>query len=71
MDGKEYTFEGTIKGSIVAEKQGTKGFGYDPLFKPDGYSKTFAEMNPEEKSSISHRAIAVNKLVDFLNQNTV
>lgn len=64
--GKEYFFEGIIRGTITTEKRGTQGFGYDPVFMPDGYDKTFAEMSPEEKNAISHRAIAVNKLVDFL-----
>ena len=67
IDGKEYTFEGVIEGVILEEMQGTRGFGYDPLVKPNGYDKTFAQMNTEEKSKISHRGLAVNKLVDFLS----
>jgi XTP/dITP diphosphohydrolase len=69
INGKEYTFEGVIEGSIMDEKHGMQGFGYDPLFKPNGYSHTFAQMDTHEKSKISHRGLAVNKLVDFLNQN--
>ena len=65
-----YFFEGIIEGEIVHEKQGTQGFCYDPLFKPLGFDKTFAQMSPQEKNRISHRALAVNKLVDFLKQNT-
>lgn len=70
VDGKEYTFDGIIEGKILAEMQGKQGFGYDPLFKPHGYGKTFAQMSTEEKSKISHRGLAVNKLVDFLSVNT-
>lgn len=68
IDGKEYLFEGIIKGKITLEKKGSGGFGYDPIFIPDGYSKTFAEMSIEEKNQISHRAIAIKKLADFLTQ---
>lgn len=63
---KTYLFEGVMNGRIATEKQGTNGFGYDPVFIPDGYSKTFAEMTLEEKNKISHRAIAVKKLLTFL-----
>ena len=66
IDGKEYLFEGTIAGKIISEKLGTQGFGYDPIFIPDGYSETFAQMNSETKNLISHRAIALQKLIDFL-----
>lgn len=59
-------FEGIIIGSITSERHGSNGFGYDPIFKPDGFEKTFAEMTPSEKNEISHRAIAVEKLVEFL-----
>ena len=68
FNGKEYFFEGIVKGTISNEKKGEYGFGYDPIFTPDGQSKTFAEMSKEEKNQLSHRAIAVNKLVDFLNR---
>jgi XTP/dITP diphosphohydrolase len=61
-------FEGMVKGVILKEKKGTGGFGYDPLFLPDGYSATLAEMSPEEKNKISHRARAVKKLVEFLKE---
>jgi XTP/dITP diphosphohydrolase len=70
LNGKEYTFDGVIEGTILEEMHGTQGFGYDPLFKPNGYNKTFAQISADEKSKISHRALAVNKLVDFLSQNT-
>ena len=60
-------FEGVISGEIINEIRGEYGFGYDPIFKPDGYELTFAEMTPEEKNKISHRAIAVRKLADYLN----
>jgi XTP/dITP diphosphohydrolase len=63
---KEYLFEGIIKGHISTEKRGNKGFGYDPIFIPEGFDRTFAEIEIEEKNKISHRAIAVKKLVDFL-----
>jgi XTP/dITP diphosphohydrolase len=59
-------FEGILKGAILKEKRGTGGFGYDPIFLPDGFSKTLAEMSMEEKNKISHRAIATRKLVEFL-----
>ena len=65
-DGKEYFFEGTVEGTIRDNRFGAKGFGYDPIFQPDGYTITFAEMGLEEKNSISHRARAVEKLVAFL-----
>jgi XTP/dITP diphosphohydrolase len=70
FNGKIYTFDGVIEGVILPETQGTQGFGYDPLFKPNGYDKTFAQMETDEKSKISHRGLAVNKLVDFLSANT-
>jgi XTP/dITP diphosphohydrolase len=69
LDGTEYQFEGRVEGAITKEKHGTKGFGYDPVFRPDGYSKTFAEMPAELKNKISHRAKAVAKLVAFLNKD--
>ncbi len=64
--GRIHFFEGKIDGIITTEKKGNQGFGYDPVFQPDGYSKTFAEMTLEEKNAISHRAIAVNKLLNHL-----
>lgn len=66
MDGKEYLFEGVIKGEIIKEKRGDSGFGYDPVFVPEGYNQTFAELGNDIKNRISHRALAVNKLCDFL-----
>lgn len=66
INNKEYQFEGIIKGKIINERKGTTGFGYDPIFVPDGYDKTFAELGDEIKNEISHRAIAVKKLADFL-----
>jgi XTP/dITP diphosphohydrolase len=66
LNGKEYLFEGIIHGTITKELRGSNGFGYDPVFMPDGFSKTFAEMSAEEKNSISHRKIALKKLLDFL-----
>lgn len=61
-------FEGVIMGTILTEKRGTSGFGYDPLFVPEGYALTFAEMSPTMKNNISHRALAINKLVDHLKE---
>lgn len=68
LEGREYTFEGIVRGSILAERRGTAGFGYDPVFVPEGYAETFAEMGSEEKNRISHRARAVQKLADFLHK---
>ncbi len=59
-------FEGRIDGEIIPEKRGTGGFGYDPVFVPEGYSQTFAEMEPAEKNRISHRALALSRLIHFL-----
>ena len=67
INGKEHLFEGTIKGEIIKGRRGNSGFGYDPIFVPEGYSQTFAEMGNELKNKISHRAIATNKLCKFLN----
>ncbi len=66
LDGKEYLFEGTVKGLIEKERKGNEGFGYDPIFRPEGYKETFAELSLETKNKISHRGLAVAKLVDFL-----
>lgn len=66
LDGKEYLFEGIVNGTIAEEPRGTAGFGYDPLFVPDGYSTTFAEMDSDAKNAISHRGRAVEKLAAFL-----
>lgn len=67
-NGGEYFFEGTVEGSIREGLSGTDGFGYDPIFQPDRYTVTFAEMAMAEKNAISHRAIAVEKLISFLNK---
>lgn len=67
-NGETTNFEGIVTGAIVKTPRGTKGFGYDPVFMPDGYTQTFAEMELEQKNLISHRAIAVKKLVNFLLQ---
>jgi XTP/dITP diphosphohydrolase len=67
--GKEYLFEGTVEGKIIEQPLGRSGFGYDPIFIPDGCSQTFAEMNPAEKNQISHRALAVDKLKMFIDEN--
>jgi XTP/dITP diphosphohydrolase len=68
LDGKEYIFEGIVNGSILTEKRGDAGFGYDPLFVPEGYDKSFAELGEDIKNSISHRARAVKKLTEFLSE---
>lgn len=65
--GKEYLFDGVIDGTITENKRGDSGFGYDPVFKPDRYAETFAELGNEIKNKISHRALAVNKLAAFLS----
>ena len=67
LDGEEYLFEGEVQGEITHEKSGTKGFGYDAIFRPTNYSTTFAEMDLDEKNTISHRGRAVQQLVNFLN----
>ena len=66
LDGREYLFEGRVDGRITESEAGCGGFGYDPLFVPEGFDKTFAEMNAEEKNAISHRGRAVRRLVEFL-----
>ena len=70
LNGNEYLFEGLIYGTITDEKRGTHGFGYDPVFIPNGYNITFAEMPIEEKNKISHRAKAFRKLAIWLNKRT-
>ncbi len=67
LDGKEYAFEGIASGEIIEEKIGGGGFGYDPIFRPDGYSRTFAELTMVEKNEISHRGKAVKALIEFLS----
>ncbi len=66
LNGKEYLFEGVVNGVITEQPRGAAGFGYDPLFVPDGYTTTFAEMDSEAKNAISHRGLAVEKLAAFL-----
>jgi XTP/dITP diphosphohydrolase len=68
LDGKEYTFEGICRGTIAHTRQGTGGFGYDPVFIPVGHTTSFAEMSTEAKNEISHRGIATRKLMDFLKE---
>ncbi len=68
IDGKEYFFEGRVEGSITENRKGKDGFGYDPVFLPDGFDETFAEMSSDKKNQISHRGRAVAKLVSFLSE---
>jgi len=65
--GKKIQFEGHVKGTITLEQKGLHGFGYDPIFMPDGFDKTMAEMTMDEKNGISHRGLAIKKLVEYLN----
>ncbi|MEO6539556.1 MAG: RdgB/HAM1 family non-canonical purine NTP pyrophosphatase [Ferruginibacter sp.] len=67
LDGKEYFFDGICHGKIIPERKGANGFGYDPVFIPDGSDKTFAEMDMAEKNKFSHRKKAMEKLINFLN----
>jgi XTP/dITP diphosphohydrolase len=66
IENKEFLFEGTVTGTIIHELRGSEGFGYDPIFIPDGKTSTFAEMGLAEKNTVSHRARAFEKLKDFL-----
>lgn len=66
LNGEEHLFEGIIRGEIIREQRGEKGFGYDPIFIPQGYEQTFAEVPAAIKNKISHRALAMAKLIDFL-----
>lgn len=68
IDGKEYLFEGKVEGEIIEDEKGDAGFGYDPIFRPKGFSETFAEMPADKKNEISHRGLAVEKLIAFLCQ---
>lgn len=68
IDGNEFQFEGKVEGQVIPEKWGEKGFGYDPIFLADGHEKSFAQMSMEEKGAISHRGIAVKKLIQFLEK---
>lgn len=69
LEGEEYTFEGIIRGTIQIKKMGTSGFGYDPVFVPEGETRSFAQMSIEEKNKISHRAKAILQLEKFLEDN--
>ncbi|MBL4753385.1 MAG: RdgB/HAM1 family non-canonical purine NTP pyrophosphatase [Flavobacteriales bacterium] len=69
IDGKEMQFEGTVEGEMLAQMAGDEGFGYDAIFRPKGYDQSFAEMPLSEKNTISHRARAVAKLSEYLNQH--
>ncbi|MFV0217733.1 RdgB/HAM1 family non-canonical purine NTP pyrophosphatase [Empedobacter falsenii] len=71
LNGKEYFFEGRVNGTIATEIRGDNGFGYDPIFIPDGFSKSFAQMTLEEKNAISHRGKAIGKLNNFLTNLNV
>ena len=71
IDGKSVNFEGVVEGKITEEKRGSNGFGYDPIFQPDGYASTFGEMSLKEKNKISHRSIAINKMVQYLKENNL
>jgi len=71
LDGKSVNFEGVVEGKITEEKRGNNGFGYDPIFQPNGYSSTFGEMSLKEKNKISHRSIAINKMVQYLKENNL
>lgn len=66
LNGEEHFFEGRVDGEILTEEHGEKGFGYDPIFRPNGFNESFAEMTLAQKNEISHRGKAVQKLVDFL-----
>lgn len=69
LDGKEYVFEGVAEGVITMVRKGTEGFGYDPVFQPHGFDRTFAELNLRQKNAISHRGRAVRALSEFFEKN--
>ena len=71
IDGKSVNFEGVVEGKITEEKRGSNGFGYDPIFQPNGYASTFGQMSLKEKNKISHRSIAINKMVQYLKENNL
>jgi XTP/dITP diphosphohydrolase len=66
IEGEQFQFEGIVNGTIIEEKRGVNGFGYDPIFVPENESKTFAEMDLNEKNKFSHRARALEKMIEFL-----
>jgi XTP/dITP diphosphohydrolase len=66
LDGKHYAFEGDVSGNILTAQKGTEGFGYDPIFVPDGFEKTFAEMAFDQKNQMSHRSNAIKSLLEYL-----
>lgn len=66
IDDEQHLFEGVCKGEILTEEKGSKGFGYDPIFQPEGYQKTFAELDADEKNKISHRGKALEKFLEFI-----
>ncbi len=68
LDGKEFLFEGIVEGTILETARGSAGFGYDPVFLPKGHTRSFAEMTLQEKNLISHRAMAIHELMDFLHK---
>lgn len=70
LNGQEYFFEGSVEGTITRQRSGQSGFGYDPIFRPEGYSKTFSELSADEKNEISHRGRAIAKMVEFLSQQS-
>jgi XTP/dITP diphosphohydrolase len=70
LDNSTLFFEGKIEGNIALAPKGDSGFGYDPIFIPDGYHLSFAQLSAEEKNQISHRRMAINKLIEYLQQNT-
>ena len=69
INGQEYTFDGYVNGVILEEKHGDKGFGYDAIFMPDGYSQSFADMSAEIKNSLSHRSMAARNMLEYLKRN--
>jgi len=68
LNGETHLFEGIVSGTITAEKRGNDGFGYDPIFQPEGSQRTFAEMSLPEKNNMSHRARALEKMIDFIKR---
>ncbi len=69
LDGEEHTFEGIVNGTITEAPCGVGGFGYDPVFVPDGYGESFAQMSAEAKNAISHRGVAVRRFAEFMKGN--